>query len=37
VQSSALKHAEVITQLRKHLPKTNRPQRGTESKKENPL
>ena len=30
-------HAEVIARLRNHLPKTNRPQRGTESKKENSL
>ena len=36
-ESPTPSHAEVIARLRKHLPETNRPQRGTESKKENSL
>ena len=37
VQSSTPEHDRVITRLKKHLPGTNRPQRGTQSKKENSL
>ena len=37
VQSSAREHDAIIARLKKHLPGTNRPQRGTQPKKENPL
>lgn len=37
VQSSAREHDAIIARLSKHLPGTNRPQRGTQPKKENPL
>ena len=37
VQSLTPEHDAIIARLKKHLPGTNRPQRGTQPKKENPL
>ena len=36
-ESPTPEHDEVIARLKKHLPGTNRSQRGTQPKKENPL
>ncbi|MBL6911235.1 MAG: DUF4976 domain-containing protein, partial [Pirellulales bacterium] len=37
VQSLTPEHDAIIARLKKHLPGTNRPQRGTQPKKEDPL
>ena len=37
VQSSTPEHEGVIARLKKHLPRTNKSQRRTQPKKENPL